>query len=206
MKALEKIRQTISLKMLSPSSEGPKSMRKLLRAFSAPNVTRSTPKTKGVSIRFTNKNRNSMHKLLRAFSQDNVHSPKETIRERLLRQSRAKYTKNNVTKNNVAKNNVAKNGVTHIVRPKPSVIKQGSRLAREKLERQLARSSRAQGNGTRKSNPRKRGNKPSPKPLPRLSIIKPQTRENYMNRLTRSMSVNRPTRRIHPTQHRRASL
>lgn len=101
-----------------------------------------------------------MHKMLRAFSLDNIGPRKETIRERLRRQSRDKVTRNNVTKNgtkNVANGNAP---VTRRRRPKPSVIKADSRLAREKLERQRARE-RERENDTRKSKPIFTANSPT---------------------------------------------
>ena len=138
----------------------PNSMRKLFRTFSTSNVVKTNTNTKGVHHRVTNKNRNSMHKMLRAFSLDNIGPRKETIRERLRRQSRDKVTRNNVTKNgtkNVANGNAP---VTRRRRPKPSVIKADSRLAREKLERQRARE-RERENDTRKSKPIFTANSPT---------------------------------------------
>ncbi len=142
----------------------PNSMRKLFRTFSTSNVKTNTT-TKGVDHRVTNKNRNSMQKMLRAFSLNNIGPRKETIRQRLRRQSRDKVTKNG-NKNKVTRNNVTKNvtngnaPVTRRRRPKPSVIKADSRLAREKLERQKARE-RERENDTRKSKPIFTANSPT---------------------------------------------
>lgn len=96
-----------------------------------------------------------MQKMLRAFSLDNIGPRKETIRQRLRRQSRDKVTRNNVTKNGTKGTN-GNAPVTRRRRPKPSVIKADSRLAREKLERQRARE-----NDTRKSKPIFTANSPS---------------------------------------------
>lgn len=133
----------------------PNSMRKLFRTFSTSNVVKTNTNTKGVHHRVTNKNRNSMQKMLRAFSLDNIGPRKETIRQRLRRQSRDKVTKNNVTKNGTKGTN-GNAPVTRRRRPKPSVIKADSRLAREKLERQRARE-----NDTRKSKPIFTANSPT---------------------------------------------